>query len=179
MTTPSYDDFTARFDLADNIIGVEPVDAVAVPEPYRGLLVHTSHMTVTVERFFGDRVDVAVSESAQDGPHYARKILLSLAKSGRVVQFGVVLIELADLSPAVSEAILSQRTPLGRVLIDHGVFTTVEPIAYLKVALGPRLCADFGCPFPATTYGRIGAITANGHAAIEVLEIVTPTSSTN
>jgi hypothetical protein len=176
MRTPKYDDFAQRFDLGDDVIAAEDVPAAVLPPPFFQLLCHPAHMTVAVETYFGDRVDVLVQSSTRDGDHYARKIRLALAGSGRCVQFGVVRIELADLAPPVREAILAEGTPLGRVLIDHGVFTTVEPVAYLKVSLGPALCTAFDVPYPSTTYGRIGMITADGHPAIEVLEILTPTA---
>src|SRR5687767_1782568 len=66
----------------------------AVPEPYRRLLVHDHHMTVTVEAFYGSRVDVRVLERRRDGDLYSRKILLVLQSDGRVVQSGVVRIRL-------------------------------------------------------------------------------------
>src|SRR4029079_8826511 len=66
----------------------------ALPEPYRGLLVHNHHMTVTVEEFFGGLVDVKVLERRHDGDTYARKILLALRSDGRIVQSGIVRIRL-------------------------------------------------------------------------------------
>src|SRR2546421_10210646 len=66
----------------------------ALPEPYRGLLVHNHHMTVTVEAFYGSLVDVRVLERLHDGDTYARKILLALQSDGRIVQSGIVRIRL-------------------------------------------------------------------------------------
>ncbi|MCU0705342.1 MAG: hypothetical protein MUF18_15325, partial [Fimbriiglobus sp.] len=71
-----------------------PVSADEVPEPYRSLLVHTHHMTVTVEQYYGGPVNVRVLEATHNGDEYARKILLELRDSGRVVQFGIVRIDL-------------------------------------------------------------------------------------
>ena len=45
------DDLFALFPDRSDRPTVETVPAEAVPEPYRGLLVHSHHMTVTVERF--------------------------------------------------------------------------------------------------------------------------------
>ena len=176
MRTPKYDDFAKRFDLGDDVIAAEDVPAVLLPPPFFKLLCHPAHMTVAVETFFGDRVNVIVQSTARDGEHYARKIRLALAGSGRCVQFGVVSIELSDLAEPVKEAILAEGTPLGRILINNGVFTTVEPVGYLKITLGPALCAAFDVPNSSITYGRIGMITADGHPAIEVLEILTPSA---
>ena len=174
MTTTTYEEFSNLFSLAGEIDSVEPVSETSVPEPYHSLLVHRFHMTVTVESFFRDRVDVVVLESHRDRDEYAREILLSLSLTNRIVQFGIVRIDLSMLPRKVSEVILSEKTPLGRVLIEHGMMTTIEPISYLKVSLGPTLCHHFGCEFPSTTYGRIGEIAVNGRPAIDVLEVLVP-----
>src|SRR4051812_39190777 len=76
-----------------------------LPEPYRRLLVHNHHMTVTVEEFYGSLVDVRVLERIHDGDTYARKILLTLQSDGRVVQSGIVRIRLGYCSDAVRAAI--------------------------------------------------------------------------
>ena len=48
------------------------VPAAEVPPPYHGLLVHSEHMTVTVEEFHGGLVDVQVLDSRRAGESYAR-----------------------------------------------------------------------------------------------------------
>jgi hypothetical protein len=151
-----------------------PVPPADVPEPYRGLLVHTHHMTVTVERFYGEPVDVKVLATRRDGYDYARKILLTLHDTGRVVQFGIVQLDLDLLSPVVREQILEQKTPLGRVLIQNNVFRRVQPTAYLRVTPNPAMCGWFRLAEPADTYGRLGVIFCDGKPAIEVLEVMAP-----
>ena len=81
-----------------------------------------------MEQFFGDRVNVSVSESIHSGDIYCRSSLLSLAGTGRVVQLGVVKIDLTVLSPAVREAILAERTPLGRPIsvLDRPIETRLR-----------------------------------------------------
>lgn len=81
-----------------------------VPEPFNRLLVHTFHMTVTVEEFYGEAVNVQVVSSQSEGDLYLRKILLTLSKSKRVIQFGLVRIDLTCLDPAVRDAILEEKT---------------------------------------------------------------------
>ena len=152
----------------------EVVPAHEVPEPYRGLLVHTHHMTVTVEQFHGSLVGVRVLDSRLEGDTYCRKILLVLQGTDRVVQFGAVRIHLNHCEPAVREAILAQQTPLGRILIERGVLRSIHPTAYLKVIPNASMRGWFGMDSPATTYGRLGVITTDGRPAIEVLEVVAP-----
>src|SRR6516164_8596104 len=81
--------FDAQADVAD----YEEVSADEVPPPYRDLLVHEHHMTVTVEAHHGSLVDVRVLERRHAGDQYGRKILLTLQNTGRVVQFGIMRID--------------------------------------------------------------------------------------
>ena len=168
------DDLLAVFpDRADRP-RAEPVPAAELPEPYHGLLAHAHHMTVTVEEFYGGPVDVRVLAVAHAGDDYAREILLALRETGRVVQFGIVRIDLAALSPTVRAEIVGRRTPLGRVLIQHDVLRTIEPTGFFRVRLDPVMAGWFGCPAGAVTYGRIGVITADGRPAVRVAEILAP-----
>jgi hypothetical protein len=118
-------------------------------------------------------VDVRVLERRRDGHAYSRKILLALRETGKVVQFGIVRIRLDLCDPAVRDEILAERTPLGRVLIEHGVLRRVEPTGFGRVPPGPATAAWFGQP-DAATYGRLGIIHCDGRPAIEVLEVVAP-----
>lgn len=148
-----------------------------MPEPYRRLLVHRHHMTVTVEEYYGSRVNVHVLDRRRSGNSYARKILLELLSDGRVVQFGVVRIRLDFCSEPVRAAILEEKTPLGRILIEHDVLREIEPTGYFRITPTPLLTKWFGLPEPQLTYGRLGIIHCDGQPAIEVLEILAPIKS--
>lgn len=173
IPAPTADSLYALFPSADRPV-CTPISGDAMPEPYKSLLVHTHHMTVTVEKHYGGPVDVNVLEAAHDGDEYARKILLRVRHTGRVVQFGIVQIDLNFLSPPVRERIVEGKTPLGRVLIEHNVLRRILPAGYLRVDPSPRLCEWFGLAEPTTTYGRLGIIYTDGKPAIEVLEILAP-----
>src|SRR5438552_7333425 len=80
----------ALFPPGDDMPEYEFVPADEVPPPYHGLLVHEHHMTVTVEQHHGDLVNVWVLERHYNDEFYARKILLALQKTHRVVQFGIM-----------------------------------------------------------------------------------------
>jgi chorismate-pyruvate lyase len=152
-----------------------PVPGDRVPEPYRGLLVHNHHMTVTVEAFYNSPVDVRILDRHVEGDDYARKILLTLRATGQVVQFGAVRIRLDLCSQPVREAIVAGRTPLGRILIQNNVLRRIEPTAFLHVEPGPGTERWFGPELGRLpTYGRLGVIFTDNRPAIEVLEIVAP-----
>lgn len=168
------DELYSPFPSTDDQPAVVPVAAEDLPEPYRRLLAHTHHMTVTVEQFYGGPVDVRVLEAQHDGDSYARKSLLILRDTGAVVQLGVVRIDLSVLAPTVRDEIVSQRTPLGRVLIQNNVLRTVRPVSYFRAVPSARLCEWFGLEQPVPTYGRLGVIYTDHKPAIRVAEILTP-----
>lgn len=162
------------FPTADDAPEYQFVPGEAVPPPYHGLLVHDYHMTVTMEAFYGDLVDVRVLAKRCLPEDYARKILLSLHRTGRVVQFGIVRVVLKYCSPAVQQEILAEQTPLGRILIKHAVLRRIEPTAYLRIVPGPAMMGWFGLQAPTPTYGRLAYIYCDHQPAVELLEIAAP-----
>jgi hypothetical protein len=174
---PHLHELLSLFPTADDFAHFEVVAPEEVPPPYHGLLVHEHHMTVTVEAYHGDRVDVVIYNRRHDGPYYARRIFLALQQSRRVVQYGLVRINLRYCSPEVRKEIIAGETPLGRVLINHDVMRRIEPTTFLRVLPGPALVDRFGLDRPQPTYGRLAYIHCDGQPAIEVLEVVRPEES--
>jgi chorismate-pyruvate lyase len=173
-TTPTLEHLYNLFpDSADRpqAIIVSPGE---VPQPYHRLLVHTHHMTVTVEEYYRSPVDVQVLACRRSGNEYSRKILLKTRSTGRVVQFGLVRIDLGVCPEPVRREILEGRTPLGRVLIQHDMLRRIEPVGYLRVSLAAEMARWFGVAPGATSYGRLGVIYTGDRPAVEVLEILTP-----
>lgn len=150
------------------------VSSEETPEPYRQLLDHHYHMTVTVEAFHGGSVDVRVLASRHDGERYSRESLLLRQSDGAVVQLGIVRLHLAALSPEVRQEIEAGQTPLGRVLINHGVWRQVERHHLYRVVCGKGLSEAFSVPEKTTTYGRTALMYCDGEPAIELVEIVAP-----
>jgi hypothetical protein len=171
---PELDDLFALFPPAEDVGAFEEVPEYEVPPPYHRLLVHEHHMTVTVEAHHGGRVDVKVLQVHKDKQAYARKILLALQGTGRVVQFGIMRVHLQYCSAKVKQEILAEKTPLGRILIENNVLRRIEPTAYLRVTPGPGMMKWFGLKEPRITYGRLALIHCDHQPAVELLEIVTP-----
>ncbi|MFM9059295.1 MAG: hypothetical protein ACKOSQ_09255, partial [Planctomycetaceae bacterium] len=104
------------------------VPADRVPEPFRALLDHTSHMTVAMERHLGGPVALrVVAESAGPGESYAREILLDGPRGG-VVQHGIVHIDLAAVGAATAARIRAHEAPLGRILVEAGALCEVGDV---------------------------------------------------
>jgi chorismate-pyruvate lyase len=136
---------TAPFFPALAALGeFEAVEADEMPAEYRTLLAHEHHMTVTVEQFHGDEVDVRVLAEDHEGEVYSRTSLLVCRGSGRVVQLGVMRINLHGLSREVREEIESRRVPLGRTLIRHNVLRRVELQRLWRIWPGAELVKHLG-----------------------------------
>lgn len=156
---------------------VPPQDIVPgeeMPEPYRRLLVHDQHMTVTMEQHHGCPVQVRVQQRLQEKDSYVRQIILVKAGTKEIVQGGIVRIRLDLCSPEVRAAILREDTPLGHILIRHGVMRHIEITAYLRIDLDAAWQAWLACPGQAAAYARLGYIHCDGQPAIELFEIVRP-----
>ena len=152
----------------------EEVDPDGIPEPFRTLLNHDEHMTVTVEAHHDCSVDVRVEQTHSTTTHYARKILLTRQTDGEVVQFGIVRLNLDSLGSKLRQEIEKQQTPLGRLLIQHDVLRNVRLLSLWKVAAGSDIRKLFELEDTAVCFGRTALIYCNGVPAVELLEIVTP-----
>jgi len=152
----------------------EHVPSALTPEPYKRLLVHEHHMTVTMEEFHRTSVVVNVLERRLDGDIYSRKILLERSDDGRVVQFGIVRFDLGVVLPVIRNEILSEQTPLGRILINYNVLRHIDLGAILQMTIGPGLNHLFACRTGTTTYGRLATIFCNQRPAVDLLEVASP-----
>lgn len=144
----------------------------SVPSPYDRLLDHNEHMTVTVEAFHNEEVDVDVHQCHVRNGWYSREITLKGVRSGHVVQYGIVRLDIKSLSDHVWREIESETTPLGRVLIKNNVLRTVQLCGLWRTKAGPCLATHLRVPIGTTVYGRTALIYCDGEPAIQLLEIV-------
>jgi len=149
---------------------IELVDVV--PPPYEKLLNHHSHMTVTVEAFHDEKVDVVVHRAKRDACWYQREITLLTEQTKRPVLYGMVRLNVDLLNEESWRRIESRQVPLGRVLIEHNLMCDVELCALWKVQVGPTLGSLMQREVGDKLYGRTALIYCNGDPAIELLEIV-------
>ncbi len=110
----------------------------------------------------------------QDATHFSRKILLRRQSDRRVVHSVSFAGALDTLDQAARQEIISQRTPLGRVLIEHGIMRAVQMLGLWQVSCGPDLAQYFDVEPGHLTYGRTALIYCNSEPAVELLEIVAP-----
>ncbi|TWU26205.1 hypothetical protein Pla52o_00580 [Novipirellula galeiformis] len=146
----------------------------SVPPPYDQLLDHHKHMTVTVEAFHEQAVDVVVHRTQRDANWYSREITLVTQQDRQIVQYGIVRLNVDQLSEPVWKRIESEGTPLGRVLIEHNVLRQVQLCGLWRVSAGPSLASRMQVAIGQLLYGRTALIYCDGDPAIELLEIVSP-----
>ncbi|TWT94747.1 hypothetical protein Pla108_35960 [Botrimarina colliarenosi] len=153
---------------------LRPVGADDLPADYLTLLAHSGHMTVTLEAWHESLVDVAVAGEVREPDRYARHSLLARRSDGRVVQSGIMRIDLTGLPERVRQAVELGETPLGRILIRSNLLREVELLALWRIAAGPMLAKELAIAPGTVIYGRSARILVEGRPAVELLEIVRP-----
>ncbi|QDT29061.1 hypothetical protein [Gimesia panareensis] len=152
----------------------EHVSSSTTPEPYKSLLAHNHHMTISMEEYHNSPVDVVVLDQRLDENVYSRKILLVKSGTDDVVQFGIVKFNFDYVTQAVKDEILAGEIPLGRVLINHNVLRHVDLGAVLRITAGPGLAKVMHIEPGQVTYGRLATIFCNQQPAIDLLEVSAP-----
>ena len=154
---------------------VEVVAAEDVPEAYGKLLVHTHHMTVTLEEKYRNPVTLEALKVRHEGDDYSRKLLLRSGDNGPIVLAGIMRFRLECVREAIRDSIIEGITPLGRILIENEVLRRIETVAFLRFPLGNSFGHLFGDDVEEEfTYGRIAIIYCDGEPAVELLELVQP-----
>jgi hypothetical protein len=151
---------TCRISLDDLL----PLPGEQLPEPARQLLVHAQDMTSTLEAFHGSPLRVEVLRQEQDATPYFREVFLRTPSLDRIVEYGVIAIDLEQFTPPQREAIQGGRIPF-----------VSSPIGCLAVAaerLGGR---PFVVPAGTTCHGRFNRLgKPSGEALAWILEILPP-----
>jgi chorismate-pyruvate lyase len=164
----------AFFEPLTDLGSITPVGEADLPPDYLTLLAHSGHMTITLEAWHESLVNVHVEGECREPDRYARHSLLSRQSDGRVVQSGIMRIDLTGLPIAVRREIEVGETPLGRILIRADLLREVELLALWRIAAGPRLARELDLPPGTPVHGRSARILVEGRPAVELLEIVHP-----
>jgi chorismate-pyruvate lyase len=174
-TSPDLETLVGTFyGPLEHLAQFQEVGAHDLPAPYRALLNHDQHMTVTLERFYSCPVQLQLLHRSVTDSHYTRNTLLRGSTDGRLVQFGIARLALSFLPKAVREEIEQARIPMGRVLITHNVLRRVQLTGLWRLDPSDRLMQIFGGDEPEPTYGRTALIYCAGEPAVELLEVMPP-----
>jgi len=160
------------FENEEWIAHCEPVESGAIPEAVRALLVHHRHMTATLNANFGEPVALKVLEHREDEEYYRRKILLTVDNGQRVVEFGLVRLDLQVLPDEARADVIARERPLGEIFSRYDVLTRVEPRWYLRFDARSPIVQCFGPRPPDEAFGRLGVIYCDHRPAVELLEVV-------
>ena len=156
------------------ILQADHIPRDLTPEPYKELLVHGHHMTVTMENFHGSPMEVRVHEQRQEDNLYLRKITLVKAGSDHIVQFGIVRFNFDYVTAEIRDQILRAEIPLGRILIEYNVLRHIDLGAIVKLTAGPGLAKHLNMDVGQATYGRMATIFCNHRPALDLLEVSAP-----
>lgn len=146
-----------------------------IPAPYRGLLVHRSDMTSTLQRHHGETVVLRVLDRKVADGELARHIVLEGARTRRPVEYGAARIRLDALDEGARREVLECRVPLGGILARHGVAFGCCPGGYFRVRSNALIERALGLARPEWLYGRCNCLADGDGATIaEVVEILPP-----
>lgn len=155
------------------IPAVRRIPGEEMPEPYRGLLVHSRDMTPTLEAYHGERIHLRTLERREQPDCFCRLVVLTTDESGKPVEFGAIAIHLEPFPPEARELILGCRCPLGTILADYEIPHASSPRAYIEVAPDALMRDVLAVPEPTPLYGRRNVLsTPDGRVIADVLEIL-------
>ena len=154
---------------------IEVLDGIAVPEPYRQLLVHEGDMTPTLEKFYGATIHLEVRRREKRGNFYFREVVLLTDDSEKRVEFGAIKIFLELFPLAARNDILAERLPLGSILAKYKIEHTSRPKAFLKIQSDDFINRALGINGKQVLYGRRNTLSnIEGKAIAEIVEILPP-----
>jgi hypothetical protein len=148
------------------------VQPVRIPSAQRRLLAHREHMTEVLQAHHGQPVEVQVQDYHLESDWYSRKITLTPGRAQKIVECGIVRMDLRYMTAEVRDEILSRGNPLGAILIRHNVLRWIEPLWFVQLPPGSDVLRLFGQETTGPVWGRIAVIHCNGAPAIDLLEIV-------
>src|SRR5262249_42942030 len=84
LKAPDLAELFVLFPPTDYLRALTEIAADEMPQPYRGLLVHEQHMTVTVEAHHGGLVDVRVLDERRENERHGPKAFARLKKTRKM-----------------------------------------------------------------------------------------------
>jgi hypothetical protein len=149
------------------------LEGVAVPEPYRHLLVHASDMTPRLRAFHQQEIGLHVEQCQTSDESVMRLVVLHGQQSRRPVEIGAIMIQDSIFAPADRALIREGITPLGSILEKQRIPHQSAPKAYFRLQTDDFLQKLLGQSGPQTVYGRCNALSdAEGIIFADIVEIL-------
>lgn len=154
----------------------EEIPAARMPKPYRGLLVHNSDMTSTLEGFHGETLGLRLLDRRHADGQLWRKVVLVGTVTGRPVELGAIRIDLEAFAPEPRRAILASRTPLGSILASFEVAYLSRPRYFFRIESDTQMERELDvATSPMMLYGRRNVLSdPAGRTLADVVEILPP-----
>lgn len=167
------DEFYAR--AGQPMPAMEFIDAEEVPAPYKGLLVHESDMTSTLEAFHEQRIHIRLLYRHQTEHTYSREVVLELDGTNTPVEFGAIKIYLPVFPERARERIVEAHSPLGRILKEFQIPYISRPKAFLRVASDRPISSALQLRGTHRLYGRCNRLCdSTGNPLADIVEILPP-----
>ncbi|HLH57323.1 MAG TPA: hypothetical protein VKY92_27335 [Verrucomicrobiae bacterium] len=154
---------------------IDDLDGHQMPEPYRQLLVHSSDMTPTLEKFYKQPMRLTVFSREQHEQSYLREVVLKCATDSRPVEYGVIRICLNHLPANAKQCVLQEERPLGNILESESIPHLSWPQAFFSIQPDARLQTVLEAAPKAPLYGRRNVLLDGSRRLLaEVIEILAP-----
>jgi chorismate-pyruvate lyase len=146
-----------------------------VPQPYQQLLVHSSDMTPTLERFYCQPLALTVLSREIESDSYYREVVLRLGLDQRPVEYGVIRIFLAQFPARARRRVLEEHSPLGNILQTEAVAHLSWPQAFFRTQSDAHMHTLLGLNQASELYGRRNVLLDGTRRLLaEVIEILAP-----
>jgi chorismate-pyruvate lyase len=146
-----------------------------VPQPYKGLLVHSSDMTPTLESYYRQSPGITVLSRQIIGDLYFREVVLHVANGARPIEYGVISIHLDHFPETARRLILAEQSPLGSILQSEGIGHISWPQAFFRVESDSRMSAVLHLGQPCVLFGRRNVLLDGARRLLaEVIEVLAP-----
>jgi hypothetical protein len=151
------------------------LQSAEIPQPYRGLLVHSHDMTGTLERFYGQPMGLTVLGRQTKSDTYLREVVLHVADDTQRVEYGVIQIYLDHFPPAARHRVLAEQAPLGGILNSEGIGYLSWPQAFFRLESDDHIGAVLRLREPRQLYGRRNVLLDGSRRLLaEVIEVLAP-----
>jgi chorismate-pyruvate lyase len=155
--------------------GVERLRGDELPQPYMGLLVHSSDMTPTLEGFYQQPPGISVLSRQVLGDLYFREVVLHVSSGTRPIEYGVICIHLDHFPEMARQLILAEQRPLGNILQSEGIGHIGWPQAFFQAESDSHMGAVLRLRQPCVLYGRRNVLLDGSRRLLaEVIEVLAP-----
>ncbi|MBL9190617.1 MAG: hypothetical protein JNK23_24280 [Opitutaceae bacterium] len=135
-------------------------------------------MTSTLATYHGDALRVEVLRCRTDGGLYLREVFLRTHATGKIVEYGVLAVALAQFAPEARAAIEAGRKPLGALLHEFKIPFVSAPIGFFSADGAALSATPLAVPAGARCFGRFNCLSLPTGAPLAwIMEILPPPSA--